>query len=376
MSKLPFKYDAARAMVAQLVTVDEVRELENKAEAVREYGRRSKDRGMEIDAAEIRLRAERRRGELLLEMKAEGALLEGRPGKGGKIGNGRPDSTVLASRETAPVERVTLKQLEITKTESSKAQALAAYDGGSFERLVARWRAFQEKDRGKVSLDVKSAEEKERKRGEREAQLAKKQAALPDKKYGLIYADPEWQFAPYSRKTGMDRAPENHYPTSTLIEIMKRDVGAIAAKDCILAMWATVPMLAEAFCVLDAWGFARFERDAATGFLTLDKSKGRYVSNAAWTKYWPGAGIGLGHWFRVDHEILLIATRGKPVAPPQGKQWRSIIDEPASKVHSQKPHVVYELFEKFWPTTRKIELNARNARPGWDAWGFEAPEAS
>ena len=31
---------------------------------------------------------------------------------------------------------------------------------------------------------------------------------MPDKRYGVIYADPPWQFEPYSRITGMDRAAE------------------------------------------------------------------------------------------------------------------------------------------------------------------------
>jgi N6-adenosine-specific RNA methylase IME4 len=150
-----------------------------------------------------------------------------------------------------------------------------------------------------------------------------------------------------------------------------RNVPAIAADDCVLFMWAIVPMLAEAFCVLDAWGFARFERNPS-GILTLDKSVGRYVSSAAWLKYKPGAGIGMGHWFRVDHEILLVATRGSVPCPAQGEQSRSVFDVPASRVHSQKPELVLELIEKHFPNLPKIELNRRGPpRPGWDAWGNE-----
>jgi hypothetical protein len=43
----------------------------------------------------------------------------------------------------------------------------------------------------------------------REATLDKQQAALPDKRYGVILADPEWQFEAYSAETGMDRAADN-----------------------------------------------------------------------------------------------------------------------------------------------------------------------
>ena len=173
----------------------------------------------------------------------------------------------------------------------------------------------------------------------------------------------------------MDRAPENHYPTSKLADLQRRRVADIAAPDCVVLLWTPVPHLPEAFCVLDAWGFAAFTRDAKTGLLGLDKSAGRYVSSAAWVKYRPGAGIGLGYWFRVDHEILLIATRGTPPAPAQGDQFRSVFDEPASRVHSEKPGIILEMIEAFYPTLPKIELNRRGpARAGWSAWGNEADE--
>ena len=50
-------------------------------------------------------------------------------------------------------------------------------------------------------------------RAGREIELGAKQLALPDKRYGVIGADPPWRFEPYSHVTGMDRDPSNHYPT-------------------------------------------------------------------------------------------------------------------------------------------------------------------
>ncbi|NGO50460.1 hypothetical protein G6N73_04570 [Mesorhizobium camelthorni] len=215
------------------------------------------------------------------------------------------------------------------------------------------------------------AEKKER-RGVREIELAGKQAALPTKKYGVIYADPEWKFEPYSEETGMDRAPDNHYPTSDLLTLMQRDVGAIAAKDCVLFLWATAPMLVEAICLLDAWGFAWIDRDPTTGFLSPNKARCRYVSHWAWLKQ----KIAPGYWNRGKHEILLIATRGNPVAPAMGDQLASWQDDMAVEAdatkHSKKPDVFAEWIEKHWPNTAKIELNARCGRPGWDVWGNES----
>jgi hypothetical protein len=83
--------------------------------------------------------------------------------------------------------------------------------------------------------------EKKARRARLEAELGTRQRALPDKRYGVILADPPWRFEPYSRVTGMDRAADNHYPTSPLAKIKALDVESIAAADCVLFLWATAP---------------------------------------------------------------------------------------------------------------------------------------
>ena len=125
-------------------------------------------------------------------------------------------------------------------------------------------------------------------RDKRERELGAKVAALPQKKYGVIVADPEWRWEPWSSETGMDRAADNHYPTSCLEVIKARDVPSIAASDCVLWLWATIPMLPHALDVMSAWGFD-------------------YVSHYVWGK----DKIGMGYWARERHELLLIGTRGR-----------------------------------------------------------------
>jgi N6-adenosine-specific RNA methylase IME4 len=39
--------------------------------------------------------------------------------------------------------------------------------------------------------------------------------------------------------------------------------------------------------------------------------------------------------------------------------------------HSRKPDEAYEMVEAMYPELPKIELFARQARPGWRAWGNE-----
>jgi hypothetical protein len=73
------RYDAARRALAQAKAVDEAKDIRDQAEAMRAYARQAKNRGLEIDAAEIRMRAERRLGELLNSAKAAGQVRTGRP---------------------------------------------------------------------------------------------------------------------------------------------------------------------------------------------------------------------------------------------------------------------------------------------------------
>ena len=134
-------------------------------------------------------------------------------------------------------------------------------------------------------------------RAEREAELGAKQMAWPTAIFGVLYVDPPWRNEPYSRDTGMDRAADNHYPTMTLDEIKVRDVPSIAAKDSVLFLWATVPMLPQAHEVMKAWGFT-------------------YVTQVIWAKN----ADGHGYWFINRHETLLVGKKGKIPAPAPGNE--------------------------------------------------------
>lgn len=188
-------------------------------------------------------------------------------------------------------------------------------------------------------------------RAAKEKQLGQRQRDLPKERYGVIYADPEWRFETYSRETGMDRAADNHYPTSVTDKICARPVQDIAADDCVLFLWATVPMLPDALRVMAAWGFA-------------------YKSHAVWIKDRDGT----GYWFRNRHELLLVGTKGNVPAPAMGTQLPSAFSAAVGD-HSAKPECAYTMIESYFPNLPKIEMNARRARAGWEAWGLEAPSA-
>lgn len=327
------RYEQARSALAEARSVDEVKDIRDKSEAMRAYARMANDTQLEADATELRLRAERRLGIMLTEQR-------------NTIGMNR-GSLRRGTDEEPRDERPTLADVGIDKKLSARSQKIGGIGEQAFEAMIESVRGrIASGDR--VSLDVAAVDKKER-RAERERDLAAKQASLPNKRYGVIYADPEWRFEVYSRETGMDRAADNHYPTSSVEEICSRPVADIAADDCVLFLWATVPMLPDALRVMDAWDF-------------------QYKSHCIWAK----DRIGTGYWFRNQHELLLIGTRGNVPAPAMGTQIASLVDAPVGR-HSEKPVEFYELIEGYFPNLPKIELNARAARPGWDAWGYEAP---
>ena len=120
-----------------------------------------------------------------------------------------------------------------------------------------------------------------------------------------------------------------------------------SANDSVCYLWATAPKLLEALVVMDAWGFT-------------------YKTHGIWDKEI----IGMGYWFRGQHELLLVGTRGHFSPPEQSLRVSSIIKSRRTK-HSEKPQVVMDLIDSWYPNATKLELFSRRKRMGWDCWGNE-----
>jgi protein gp37 len=117
------KYQAAKRALAQAVRVDEAKDIRDKAVAMQEYARQANDPQLIQWATEIKIRAERRTGELLKETAATGQ----------RQTQARGGSTVSTRLDTVPP---TLKDLGITRDQSSDWQKLAALPEKEFERRV------------------------------------------------------------------------------------------------------------------------------------------------------------------------------------------------------------------------------------------------
>ena len=138
-------------------------------------------------------------------------------------------------------------------------------------------------------------------------------------------------------------------------ELCALPVAELAAKDSALFMWATFPQLPEALRLIRAWGFTY----KSVAFVWLKKNK----KADSWF-------YGLGFWTRANAEICLLATKGKPKRI--SGSVRSIVLSPLQQ-HSRKPAEIRDRIVELMGDLPRIELFAREAAPGWDVWGNEAP---
>ena len=276
-------------------------------------------------------------------------MKQGRPGKDANLHVLREDAARMLGvsprsvASAAAVRSGAIPELTAKVEQGEVAVSLAA----KVATLPAeRQKELVSADEGRLRGAVKKHA-----RAKRETDLAAVTAAasevLGDKLYGVIYADPPWRFEPYSRDTGMDRAADNHNATMSLDDL--RAITIPAADDAVLFLWATAPMMPEALSVMAAWGFT-------------------YKSQCVWVK----DRIGTGYWFRNQHELLLVGTKGRIPAPAQGDQFASVI-EATVRQHSAKPAVFAEMIKEMFPSASLLEMFAREARLGWAAWGNEAP---
>ena len=172
------------------------------------------------------------------------------------------------------------------------------------------------------------------------------------KKYGIIYADPPWQYKVYSKK-GAGRSAESHYPTMSIEDIRALPVGELADRDCALFLWITFPMLLDALSVIKAWGFTY--KTVAFAWVKQNKK--------ASTLFW-----GMGYWTRANVELCILATKGRPRRKSAGVH--QVVLAPVEE-HSKKPDIVRDKIVTLMGDLPRIELFARQTPPGWDVWGNE-----
>ena len=202
-------------------------------------------------------------------------------------------------------------------------------------------------------------------------------APLPQVSGGwpCVLADPPWRFQSNS-ETRPGRNSRRHYHCLALDQIASLPVKDVVACDAYLWLWIPAPFLVLGVQVpiMRAWGF----EPTAMGFVwvkyrrAFDPNQLRFLPLAESDLH-----VGLGHTTRKNAEYCLLGQREQPKR--LSGDVREVLLAPVRE-HSRKPDEVYERIEHFCAGPR-LDLFARERRPGWAAWGneldkFQPPEPS
>jgi len=310
-------FTRAALMLAEADTIQKAKELKTLALTAGEWAKR---KGMGEQAIKhcrsYALEAQRKMGEMLAQ--TERAPRPAGPGRG-KVGD--------KALPTLPDAPPTLAALGLSKRESAEAQRLAAMPREVFDEL-----RDGKKTKAAINREILQASRR------------KMVANIVEGKFAVILADPPWKY----QNSGFEEAAESHYPTMTTDAIcnMSEQVKGWSTSGTVLFLWATNPMLLDAFRVLDCWGFT-------------------YKTNMAWIK---DKGRGKGWFLKSRHELLLIGVKEQTPQPLERPD--SAFEAARPEKHSQKPELAYKLIESMYAGPH-LEMFSRANRAGWKAFGNE-----
>jgi len=157
-------------------------------------------------------------------------------------------------------------------------------------------------------------------------------------KFSTIYADPPWSYENQSTRA----AVSGEYQTMSLKEISNLPVKNLTEENAHLHLWTTNGFLHEALHLITEWGF-------------------KYKSCLVWVK----PQMGIGNYWRVSHEFLLLGIKGNLRFSDKGLM--SWIQAKRTR-HSAKPEIVRTMIEKASPP-RYLELFGRKLTKNWTVFG-------
>ncbi len=185
----------------------------------------------------------------------------------------------------------------------------------------------------------------------------------PEGRFGVIVADPPWRYD--TRTEDPTHRGRVGYPTLSVEDVCRARIGErecmdvgrgcieFADDDCVLFLWVTNAFLSDGSGarVASAWGFEA--KTIWTWVKRTDEGAAR---------------PGVGNWGRNVTEHAIVAVRGRPVvnfAPA------TTLIEATRREHSRKPDEFFELVERCCKSPARVDLYARETRPGWVSTGAE-----
>ncbi len=300
--------------------IDLVKFIIDRAELLRIYRKQIGD-SLEIqnEAAEIRIRAQRKAGEMLEETERQTV--------------GRPKEKWLHDDTILPK----LSELGFEKTEAFRYQSIASIPEEIFEKHIEEVKE-KEKELTTSELLILAKNLKRKEEIEEQKKIIESGIELPTEIYDVIVIDPPWPYGTEYNAQG--RRAASPYPEMSLEELSNLELPA--ADNCILFLWTTHKFMRHSFNLIDTWGF-------------------REVAIITWVK----DRIGLGEWLRSKSEFCIMCVKGKPIVNLTNQT--TIINAPLRE-HSRKPDEFYQMVDELC-IGKKLDYFSREKREGWDSFG-------
>lgn len=142
------KYDAACRALAVAKNTDEIKKIHNIADRMRLVAKQAQNRELEVSATEIRIRAERRLGQMIAEQKRTVGLARGAAQKGvGRRGK-------RGSQANPHLAKISLEEAGVSKRLAHAARTLAAPPDKEFESLITQWRRRSETNNSPITINL------------------------------------------------------------------------------------------------------------------------------------------------------------------------------------------------------------------------------
>jgi N6-adenosine-specific RNA methylase IME4 len=163
---------------------------------------------------------------------------------------------------------------------------------------------------------------------------------LAGTEFGTIYADPPWAYTNTSTRSNVR---DEYAGTMTVDEVVALPVSSLVKPDAHLHLWVTKDFVFDAKSVIEAWGFT-------------------YKSMFVWVK----PTMGIGNYWRVSHELLLLGVRGN--AKRFDERHHVSWGEFKRGSHSSKPEDLRLIIERVSPGPF-LELFGRKPVKNWMVFG-------
>jgi hypothetical protein len=249
-------WDSLRNAIDQAHSLIDLKSIRVQAEAYR-YALKVAGEAPEVvrKVCQIKLRAERRAGELLSGMPKQG------PGE---------------YKRSQGVTVQTLDEQGIDKRDAGKWQRIASIPDDEFET----WMNMAKDITTAGALQVAKVKSQWRESFFRKEALFREVTG----KYAVILADPPWSYDDVSNKENRWGGAEVHYSTLSTEQLCsfrlkfedgEKMVPEIVEDDSLLFLWTTAPMIPEALRVMEAWVFLT-ERSPSHG------SRGTMMAAHSW----------------------------------------------------------------------------------------------